>query len=316
MMERKKRQKQEKLPTPPTKIGRVSAPALEMVSELKVAALGLQNSNLGIRNSIPGMASHNLSNTIPAILGATPVSECTHHVTSILGMASHDSSKTNAAILGAYTATLLSRRRSLSRRRLPCGISLERAGRIDASSANCRAKSRAQVRPSERKPIFRCPPLRCPPNCLILVLALLEREKDREREGRRREKRGPTQAERGERRKKDMSSHGAPACAGTGCPVSCPQAQRSRERAPGPAPRRGGGERRGGRERDGPRKHRNPNKNPTARYGKKPPQKDKVGKKKLVFLGEKRHKHTLNRSKTVAKHLGPKHKNITNPWKN
>ena len=40
------------------------------------AALGLQNSILGIRNSTLGMASHNLSNTIPAILGATPVSEC------------------------------------------------------------------------------------------------------------------------------------------------------------------------------------------------------------------------------------------------
>ena len=187
------------MPTPPTKIGRVSPPAHEMASELKIAALGLQNSNLRIRNSTPRMASHNLSNTIPAILGATPVSECMHHVTSILGMASHDLSKTTAAILGAtpgenhtrspynlnrditrwhssvhgavYTATLLSRRRSLSRRRLPCGIPLERAGRIDASSANCRAKSRAQVRTSERKPIFRCPPLRCPPNYLISVLA-------------------------------------------------------------------------------------------------------------------------------------------------
>ena len=51
----------------------------------------------------------------------------------------------------------------LSRRRLPCGISLERAVRIDVSSANCRAKSNFQVRTAERNPIFRCPPLRCPP---------------------------------------------------------------------------------------------------------------------------------------------------------
>ena len=39
--------------------------------------------------------------------------------------------------------------RSLSRRRFPCGISLERAARIDVSSANCRAKSHFQVRTSE-----------------------------------------------------------------------------------------------------------------------------------------------------------------------
>ena len=41
-------------------------------------------------------------------------------------------------------------------------IPLERAVRIDVSSANCRAKSHFQVRTSERNPIFRCPPLRCP----------------------------------------------------------------------------------------------------------------------------------------------------------
>ena len=52
---------------------------------------------------------------------------------------------------------------SLSRRRFTCGISLERAVRIDVSSARFRAKSHFQVRTSERNPIFRCPPLRCPP---------------------------------------------------------------------------------------------------------------------------------------------------------
>ena len=52
---------------------------------------------------------------------------------------------------------------SLSRRCFPCGISLERAVRIDVSSANFRAKSHFQVRTSERNPIFRCPSLRCPP---------------------------------------------------------------------------------------------------------------------------------------------------------
>ena len=51
---------------------------------------------------------------------------------------------------------------SMSRRRLPCGIPLERAVRIDVSSANCRAKSHFQVRTSVRNLIFRCPPLRCP----------------------------------------------------------------------------------------------------------------------------------------------------------
>ena len=50
----------------------------------------------------------------------------------------------------------------LSRRRLPCGIPLERAVRIDVSSANCRAKSHFQVRTSEQNPIFRCLPSRCP----------------------------------------------------------------------------------------------------------------------------------------------------------
>ena len=51
----------------------------------------------------------------------------------------------------------------LSKRRFPCGFHLERAVRIDVSSANCRAKSHFQVRTSVRNPIFRCPPLRCPP---------------------------------------------------------------------------------------------------------------------------------------------------------
>ena len=55
-----------------------------------------------------------------------------------------------------------------SRRRLPCldgtlpvqmVLSLERAVRIDVSSANCRAKSHFRVRTAERNPIFRCPPL-------------------------------------------------------------------------------------------------------------------------------------------------------------
>ena len=50
---------------------------------------------------------------------------------------------------------------SLSRRRLPCGIALERAVRVDVSSANFRAKSHFQMRTSQRNPIFRCPPLRC-----------------------------------------------------------------------------------------------------------------------------------------------------------
>ena len=36
------------------------------------AALGIQNSILGIRNSILGTAPHDLSNTKPTILGATP----------------------------------------------------------------------------------------------------------------------------------------------------------------------------------------------------------------------------------------------------
>ena len=45
---------------------------------------------------------------------------------------------------------------------LPCGIPLERAVRIDVSSANCRAKSHFRLRTSERNPIFGCPPLRCP----------------------------------------------------------------------------------------------------------------------------------------------------------
>ena len=43
---------------------------------IRRAALGLPNSILAIRNSTLGMASHNLSNTVPAILGATPVSQC------------------------------------------------------------------------------------------------------------------------------------------------------------------------------------------------------------------------------------------------
>ena len=42
------------------------------------------------------------------------------------------------------------------------------------------------------------------------------------------------------------------------------------------------------------------------RYGKDRPRKDKVGKK-TCFPREKRHKHMQNRSKTVAKHLGPNH---------
>ena len=46
---------------------------------------------------------------------------------------------------------------------LTYGIPLERAVRIDVSSANCRAKSHFQVRTSVRNPIFRCPPLKCPP---------------------------------------------------------------------------------------------------------------------------------------------------------
>ena len=36
------------------------------------AALGIRNSILGIQNSILGMAPHDLSNTKPTILGATP----------------------------------------------------------------------------------------------------------------------------------------------------------------------------------------------------------------------------------------------------
>ena len=39
---------------------------------------------------------------------------------------------------------------------------LERAMRIDVSSANCSAKSTCRVRISVRNPIFRCPPLRPP----------------------------------------------------------------------------------------------------------------------------------------------------------
>ena len=42
----------------------------------------------------------------------------------------------------------------LSRWCFPCGISLERAVRIDVSSASSRAKSHFQVRTSERNPIF------------------------------------------------------------------------------------------------------------------------------------------------------------------
>ena len=50
----------------------------------------------------------------------------------------------------------------LSRLCFPSGISLERAVRIDVSSANFRTKSYFQVRTLERNPIFRCRPLKCP----------------------------------------------------------------------------------------------------------------------------------------------------------
>ena len=45
------------------------------------------------------------------------------------------------------------------------------------------------------------------------------------------------------------------------------------------------------------------------------PQKTRSAKK-TSFPGEKRHKHSQNRSKTVAKHLSPKHELTGNPRKN
>ena len=56
---------------------------------------------------------------------------------------------------GVWTAPFLSRRRlPCLGRRLRCGIPLERAVRIDVSSANCRAKSHFQTSP------FKMPPFR------------------------------------------------------------------------------------------------------------------------------------------------------------